>query len=97
MKHYIQYYNHVNTFNKYDIPSYLDSGFVKSSVPVIDGYELVSVQPVLEELYDASITVGYMYIFVNTEKVEVTVTHYLKTDTYYYTEPGTVINEHTLG
>lgn len=95
--HYIQYYNHVNTFNKYNIPSYLDSGFVKSSVPVIEGYELVSVQPVLEELYDASITVGYMYIFVNTEKVEVTVTHYLKTDTYYYTEPGTVINEHTLG
>ena len=38
-----------------------------------------------------------MYIFVNTEKVEVTVTHDLKTDTYYYTEPGTVINEHTLG
>ena len=61
--HYIQYFNRcTSTVRGYDYNNYGDSGFIKSSVPVVEGYELFSVQPVLEELSDASITVGYMYM-----------------------------------
>ena len=75
---------------------YNTNGFINNNVPVIEGYELYDVEPYNGDSYYDSKTYGYVYIFVNTEKVEVTMYYDYEDNVTYYNEPGVVVKEHTL-
>ena len=75
---------------------YNTNGFINNNVPVIEGYRLVDVEPYNGDSYYDSKTYGYVYIFVNTEKVEVTMYYDYDHNVVYYNEPGVVVKERTL-
>ncbi|MBR4178356.1 MAG: hypothetical protein IKR57_03300 [Bacilli bacterium] len=86
--HYIHYYNYIS----YNNPD-RQSGFSDSyNVPVLEGYEVFSVEPVLRNGY----TYGYMYIFVNTQRVEATASYDYNKNEYYFCNPGVLVEEHKL-
>ena len=100
--HYVEYFNNSDRTNRnytntadYS-PFGNESGFLESSVPYVEGYEVVSIYPVAYESGESSVTVGFVYVMVNTETVEVKIKHDFKTDQYLYTEPGIVVKEHGL-
>ena len=55
-----------------------------------------AVQPFISKYLYGSKTYGYVYIFVNTEKVEVTMHYDYKNNVVFYNEPGVVVKEQTL-
>ena len=94
--HYIQYFNYDYEGDDYETPYSKKSGFTNSNVPVIEGYELVTIEEVTRKYGYGSKTCGYMYIFVNNKPVEVTLVYNPKTNTYEYNNPGVVVSELSL-
>ena len=72
------------------------NGFINNNVPVIEGYKVFDVVPYNGDSYFDSKTYGYVYVFVNTEKVEVSMYYNPEFNITYYNEPGVVVKEHTL-
>ncbi len=75
---------------------YNTNGFINNNVPVVEGYELFDFEPYENTGYYGTKTFGYVYVFVNTEKVEVTMYYDYDNNILYYNEPGVVVKEQTL-
>ena len=94
--HIINYYDYIEESTNDLFPFDNEDGFVKTSIPSYEGYDLISVQAITEKCGYGSRTVGLLYVFVNNTPVEATGIYNYDKNVYEFYNPGTVVKEKVL-